>query len=144
MPPSLPSTSSSIVRNRVPSNWKNLWSDVIKDFFLRFLSLPLLYTRVSTAVTFWHSAEYGSDFRCNSGEIPRNSAEFAEFRRNCAEITSEVKKIRGIPSRRNSVDTLLYTHCLPCLAFLVNGGMDLPLTSAEASRGCGGFGKIFC
>ncbi len=42
--------------------------------------------RVSTEVTFWHSAEYGSDFRCNSGEIPRNSAEFRgispELRRN--------------------------------------------------------------
>ncbi len=36
--------------------------------------------------------------------IPRN---FAEFRRNCAEITSEVKKFRGIPCRRNSVDTLV-------------------------------------
>ncbi len=36
--------------------------------------------------------------------IPRN---FAEFRRNCAEITSEVKKFRGIPCRRNSVDTLI-------------------------------------
>ncbi len=35
--------------------------------------------------------------------IPRN---FAEFRRNWAEITSEVKKFRGIPCRRNSVDTL--------------------------------------
>ncbi len=60
-------------------------------------------TRVSTEVTFWHSAEYGSDFRRNSGEIPRNSA---EFRRNWAEITSEEKKFRGIPCRRNSVDTL--------------------------------------
>ncbi len=39
--------------------------------------------------------------------IPRN---FAEFRRNWAEITSEVKKFRGIPCRRNSVDTLI----LPC------------------------------
>ncbi len=43
-------------------------------------------TRVSTEVTFWHSAEYGSDFRLNSGEIPRNSAEFRgispEFSRN--------------------------------------------------------------
>jgi hypothetical protein len=42
--------------------------------------------RVSTEVTFWHSAEYGSDFRCNSGELPRNSAEFRgispELRRN--------------------------------------------------------------
>ncbi len=41
---------------------------------------------MSTEVTFWHSAEYGSDFRCNSGEIPRNSAEFRgispELRRN--------------------------------------------------------------
>ncbi len=35
--------------------------------------------------------------------IPRN---FAEFRRNLAEITSEVKKFRGIPCWRNSVDTL--------------------------------------
>ncbi len=78
---------------------------------------------MSTEVTFWHSAEYGSDFRPNSGEIPRNSAEFrgisrnfaefrgisrnfAEFRRNLAEITSEVKKFRGIPCWRNSVDTL--------------------------------------
>jgi hypothetical protein len=45
-----------------------------------------LSSRVSTEVTFWHSAEYGSDFRCNSGEIPRNSAEFRgispELRRN--------------------------------------------------------------
>jgi hypothetical protein len=43
-------------------------------------------SRVSTEVTFWHSAEYGSDFRCNSSEIPRNSAEFRgispELRRN--------------------------------------------------------------
>ncbi len=38
--------------------------------------------------------------------IPRN---FAEFRRNWAEITSEVKKFRGIPCRRNSVDTLART-----------------------------------
>ncbi len=42
--------------------------------------------RVSTEVTFWHSAEYGSDFRRHSGEIPRNSAEFRgispEFSRN--------------------------------------------------------------
>ncbi len=36
--------------------------------------------------------------------IPRN---FAEFRRNWAEITSEVKKFRGIPCRRNSVNTLI-------------------------------------
>jgi hypothetical protein len=45
-----------------------------------------LASRVSTEVTFWHSAEYGSDFRLNSGEIPRNSAEFRgispEFSRN--------------------------------------------------------------
>ncbi len=44
---------------------------------------PRYSNRVSTEVTFWHSAEYGSDFRLNSGEIPR-----------------------GIPCRRNSVDTL--------------------------------------
>ncbi len=46
----------------------------------------VLVIRVSTDVTFWHSAEYGRDFRCNSGEIPRNSAEFRgispELRRN--------------------------------------------------------------
>ncbi len=63
-------------------------------------------TRVSTEVTFWHSAVYGSDFRRNSGEIPRN---FSEFRRNCAEITTEVQKFRGIPCQRNSVDTLVKT-----------------------------------
>ncbi len=39
-------------------------------------------TRVSTEVTFWHSAEYGSDFRRNSGEIPRNSAISPELSRN--------------------------------------------------------------
>jgi hypothetical protein len=46
----------------------------------------LVARRVSTEVTFWHSAEYGSDFWCNSGEIPQNSAEFRgispELRRN--------------------------------------------------------------
>jgi hypothetical protein len=49
--------------------------------------------------------------------IPRN---FAEFRRNCAEITSEVKKFRGIPCRRNSVDTLCMGRFLlyPSLAEL--------------------------
>ncbi len=42
--------------------------------------------------------------------IPRN---FAEFRRNLAEITSEVKKFRGIPCWRNSVDTLSTGCWLP-------------------------------
>ena len=50
------------------------------------MNFPRVPGRVSTEVTFWHSAEYGSDFRCNSGEIPRNSAEFRgispELRRN--------------------------------------------------------------
>ncbi len=38
---------------------------------------------------------------------------FAEFRRNWAEITSEVKKFRGIPCRRNSVDTLPRKQIMP-------------------------------
>jgi hypothetical protein len=69
--------------------------------------LRSLRGRVSTEVTFWHSAVYGSDFRRNSGEIPRNSAEFRgispELRRN----HYRSPKFRGIPCRRNSVDTLL-------------------------------------
>jgi hypothetical protein len=48
-----------------------------------------IITRVSTEVTFWHSAEYGSDFRCNSGEIPRNSAEFRGISRNFAGIAQK-------------------------------------------------------
>jgi hypothetical protein len=43
--------------------------------------------------------------------IPRN---FAEFRRNFAKITSEVKKFRGIPCRRNSVDTLSMSMQYAC------------------------------
>ncbi len=31
-------------------------------------------------MTFWHSAEYGSDFRLNSGEITSEVKKFAEFR----------------------------------------------------------------
>ncbi len=65
--------------------------------------------RVSTEVTFWHSAEYGSDFRLNSGEIPRNSAEFRgispEFSRNHFRSqkiprNSVLAEFRGHPSRR--------------------------------------------
>ncbi len=54
--------------------------------------------------------------------IPRN---FAEFRRNLAEITSEVKKFRGIPCWRNSVDTLIVG-----LHFSVSD-CDIPIVSAE-------------
>ncbi len=59
-------------------------------------------------MTFWHSAEYGSDFRCNSGEIPRNSAEFRgispELRRNHFRSqkiprNSVSAEFRGHPSR---------------------------------------------
>ncbi len=66
-----------------------------------------VWGRVSTEVTFWHSAEYGSDFRCNSGEIPRNSAEFRgispELRRNHFRSqkiprNSESAEFRGHPS----------------------------------------------
>jgi hypothetical protein len=55
-------------------------------FLIRIRGMHNILPRVSTEVTFWHSAEYGSYFRCNSGEIPRNSAEFRgispELRRN--------------------------------------------------------------
>jgi hypothetical protein len=63
---------------------------------------------VCTKVTFWHSAEYGSDFRRNSGEIPRNSAEFRgitpELRRNHFRSqkiprNSVSAEFRGHPSR---------------------------------------------
>ncbi len=60
--------------------------DLKTGFITGFYGASGRMTRVSTEVTFWHSAEYGSDFRCNSGEIPRNSAEFRgispELRRN--------------------------------------------------------------
>ena len=63
-------------------------------------------SRVSTEVTFWHSAEYGSDFRLNSGEIPRNSAEFRgispelsrnHFRSQKIPRNSESAEFRGHP-----------------------------------------------
>jgi hypothetical protein len=70
-----------------------------------FVSPSRLAYRVSTEVTFWHSAEYGSDFRCNSGEIPRNSAEFLgispELRRN---------HFRGQKIPRNSVSAEFRGH----------------------------------
>jgi hypothetical protein len=80
----------------------------------------LLLTRVSTEVTFWHSAEYGSDFRHNSGEI-----------------TSEVKKFRGIPCRRNSVDTLLLT--LPPHRVPEGGGRGWQRAAATTFAGPGKF-----
>ena len=55
--------------------------------------------RVSTEVTFWHSAEYGSDFRCNSGEIPRNFAEFRGISRNFAGI-----KQKSLQKSKNSAE----------------------------------------
>jgi hypothetical protein len=73
---------------------------------------PLISDRVSTEVTFWHSAEYGSDFRCNSGEIPRNSEEFRgispELRRNHFRSqkiprNSVSAEFRGHPNIRPSV-----------------------------------------
>jgi hypothetical protein len=45
--------------------------------------------RVSTEVTFWHSAEYGSDFRLNSGEIEQKSLQKSK---NSAEF-----RVGGIP-----------------------------------------------
>jgi hypothetical protein len=41
------------------------------------LKFPSPTTRVSTEVTFWHSAEYGSDFRLNSAEFRGISRNFA-------------------------------------------------------------------
>jgi hypothetical protein len=73
---------------------------------------PRAVIRVSTEVTFWHSAEYGSDFRRNSGEIPRNSAEFRgispELRKNhfrCQKIprNSVSAEFRGHPSGEGSI-----------------------------------------
>jgi hypothetical protein len=65
---------------------------------------------------FWHSAEYGSDFRCNSGEIPRNSAEFRgispELRRNHFRSqkiprNSESAEFRGHPNHHPSYPQIL-------------------------------------
>ncbi len=61
--------------------------------------------RVSTEVTFWHSAEYGSDFRRNSGEIPRNSA---EFRGISPELSRNLFRSQKIP--RNSVSAEFRGH----------------------------------
>jgi hypothetical protein len=63
------------------------------------------YRRVSTEVTFWHSAEYGSDFRLNSGEIPRNSA---EFRGISPELSRNHFRSQKIP--RNSVSAEFRGH----------------------------------
>ncbi len=64
-----------------------------------------LVVRVSTEVTFWHSAEYGSDFRLNSGEIPRNSA---EFRGISSELSRNHFRSQKIP--RNSVSAEFRGH----------------------------------
>ncbi len=61
--------------------------------------------RVSTEVTFWHSAEYGSDFRLNSGEIPRNSA---EFRGISPELSRNHFRSQKIP--RNSMSAEFRGH----------------------------------
>ncbi len=60
---------------------------------------------MSTEVTFWHSAEYGSDFRSNSGEIPRNSA---EFRGISPELSRNHFRSQKIP--RNSVSAEFREH----------------------------------
>jgi hypothetical protein len=65
----------------------------------------LVVIRVSTEVTFWHSAEYGSDFRLNSGEIPRNSA---EFRGISPELSRNHFRSQKIP--RNSVSAEFRGH----------------------------------
>jgi hypothetical protein len=65
-------------------------------------SVPI---RVSTEVTFCHSAEYGSDFRRNSGEIPRNSA---EFRGISPELSRNLFRSQKIP--RNSVSAEFRGH----------------------------------
>jgi hypothetical protein len=65
----------------------------------------LVLNRVSTEVTFWHSAEYGSDFRRNSGEIPRNSA---ELRGISPELSRNLFRSQKIP--RNSVSAEFRGH----------------------------------
>jgi hypothetical protein len=62
-------------------------------------------SRVSTEVTFWHSAEYGSDFRLNSGENTRN---YAEFRGISPELSRNHFRSQKIP--RNSVSAEFRGH----------------------------------
>jgi hypothetical protein len=105
--------SSNAVPSQRPSmqSWMCLYSSACNPR-LCFYSVHVLPYCVSTVLGCprkWHfgiprnteviSSAIPAKFR----GIPRN---FAEFRRNWAEITSEVKKFRGIPCRRNSVDTL--------------------------------------
>ncbi len=71
-------------------------------------ALLAVQPRVSTEVTFWHSAEYGSDFRLNSGEIPRNSA---EFRGISPELSRNHFRSQKIP--RNSVSAVFRGHPSP-------------------------------
>jgi hypothetical protein len=84
------------------SNWKCFGAQVNISCCNLFLGGG---DRVSTEVTFWHSAEYGSDFRCNSGEIPRNSA---EFRGISPELHRNHLRSQKIP--RNSVSAEFCGH----------------------------------
>ncbi len=85
---------------------------------------------MSTEVTFWHSAEYGSDFRLNSGEIPRNSA---EFRGISPEFSRNHFRSQKIP--RNSVLAEFRGH--PS----VEGAVSLCTENSEARKLTGGEGE---
>jgi hypothetical protein len=97
----------SIVKIRASKGgqWSLVWADVERTMRCKVAMLvhvPLenrLLTRVSTEVTFWHSAEYGSDFRCNSDEIPRNSAEFRGIAQKSLQKSKNSAEFRvgGIP-----------------------------------------------
>ncbi len=90
---------------------------------------------MSTEVTFWHSAEYGSDFRRNSGEIPRNSAEFPgispEFSRNHFRSqkiprNSVLAEFRGHPMRNTIATVLQYAsmfYTAPCVMLLMRAAL---------------------
>ncbi len=87
-------------------------------------------SRVSTEVTFWHSAEYGSDFRLNSGEIPRNSAEFRgispelsrnHFRSKKIPRNSVSAEFRGHPSGEEGANSLVQM-IFTCLRYTLRKG----------------------
>ncbi len=92
-------------------------------------------TRVSTEVTFWHSAEYGSDFRLNSGEIPRNSA---EFRGISPELSRNHFRSQKIP--RNSVSAEFRGH--PSWNIYI-GSLEQPLWQAAVAVSAA-WGSILC
>jgi hypothetical protein len=95
--------------------------------------------RVSTEVTFWHSAEYGSDFRLNSGEIPRNSAGIEQKSLQKSKTSAEFR-VGGIPwtpyswpkSCFSSSNMKFYFMCEKCAYFFP--GRDLHIILLQIQR----------